>query len=151
MNPRGRETKYNPDLVKVLCEHLEDGFTVGVSCAESGISTSCLYRWLADDKPEHDDLRDKFARATARAQRRYEEMLKVAVASKKDPTVILSILKLRYPKDWHDPKREIELSGGLAITNNDESALEKLAKKFGKNTADLRAELEKKMGGDDGS
>ena len=78
----GRPRLYNEELGSLICGHLAAGKSLSAICKMAGMpSRSRVMSWLhsADDEPEYQEFRDRYARArSAQADAYFDQIVDVA-------------------------------------------------------------------------
>lgn len=99
--------KYNPEIVKEICDSIEVGHTQKDAAVLAGVSEAQFYAWkkkkLADgtSNPEY---HPEFPESLRLAHRHYKDkllkLLHGAATAKQDARTALEILARRYPDEW---------------------------------------------------
>ena len=91
---RGAKGKYNPEIVKEICDHVFNGATQRDAALMSDITEETFYTWLK----EHPE----FSESVKKAHAKYKEQLvsRVKKASDKSWQAAAWILERRYKEDY---------------------------------------------------
>lgn len=102
MAQRGRQAKYSPERVEIICSELANGSTVQAATKKAGIHVDTFYDWK-NNKPE-------FSEAVKRAEEQFEEWQMNGIledAKKSLKTLILGQeyeeVKTEYEQNPKDP------------------------------------------------
>lgn len=97
--------KYSKELVKEICEHIEDGHYLKDAAELAGVSESTFYHWKK--------TKSEFSESIRRALMRYKDkLLKLfhgSATERRDARAALEMLGRRFPDQWGE-KLKMEIA-----------------------------------------
>ena len=90
----GKMVKYNEEIVKEICGHLEEGMPQKDAAILSGVSEATFYRWISEKKSFESLVEASLSRYKAK-------LIKIVnVNSIKDGKLALEVLARRWPGEF---------------------------------------------------
>jgi len=114
----GRPSKLTEELVKEICNYIEQGNTYDRACRLAGISDSIFYKWKARGEKEGEGVYFHFLQATLKAGEKFKQTnIDIIQQAAKDGTwqAAAWLLERKHPEEFGRRDRvAISMDGRLA-------------------------------------